>query len=97
MTDYTGWIARSTAGHDKGSLLCVVGVDQETDRLLAADGKRRKVARPKRKKLGHLDMVCRGTFGHPTIRRLQAGQPVSDKELRGALAAFRDESDQGGN
>ena len=23
MCDYTGWIARSAAGHDKGTLLCV--------------------------------------------------------------------------
>ena len=32
MCDYTGWIARSAAGHDKGTLLCVVGVDQEACR-----------------------------------------------------------------
>lgn len=97
MFDYTGWIARSTAGHDKGALFCVVGVDRENTLLLVADGKRRKTARPKRKKLGHLDMVCRGTFGHPAIRKLQEGLPVSNREVRGALAAFRDESDQGGN
>ena len=97
MHDYTGWIARSTAGHDKGSLLCVVGVDQGACRLLVADGKRRKTARPKQKKLGHLEMVCRGTFGHQAIRKLQAGLPVSDRELRRALAAFREEADQGGN
>ena len=97
MGDYTGWIARSTAGHDKGALLCVVGVDRETSCLLVADGRRRRMARPKRKKLGHLDMVCRGTFVHPAIRSLREGRPVSDRELRRALAAFRDESDQGGN
>lgn len=97
MFDYTGYIARSTAGHDKGALLCIVGVDQEESLLLTADGKRRKTARPKRKKLGHLDMVCRGTFGHPVIQKLQAGLPVSDREVREALAVFRDESDQGGN
>ena len=97
MCDYTGWIARSAAGHDKGTLVCVVGVDQEACRLLVADGRRRKAARPKRKKLGHLDMVCRGTFKHQAIRKLQAGLPVSDRELRRVLAAFRDEADQGGN
>ena len=31
----------------------MVGVDQEGQRLLLADGKRRKCARPKAKKLGH--------------------------------------------
>ena len=97
MFDYTGWIARSTAGHDKDTLLCVIGMDQEAERLLVADGKRRKVMRPKRKKLGHLNMVSFGTFGHQAIRKLKEGRPVSDRELRRALAAFRDESDQGGN
>ena len=97
MFDYTGWIARSAAGHDKDTLLCVIGMDQETERLLVADGRRRKTVRPKRKKLGHLEMVSPGTFGHQAIRKLQEGLPVSDRELRRALAAFRDESDQGGN
>lgn len=96
MTDCTGWIVRATAGHDKGTLQCVVGVDREHSLLLVADGKRRKIARPKRKKRGHVDMVCRDAYEHPAIRKLRSGLPVSDKELRRALGAFRDESDQGG-
>ena len=95
MTDCAGWIVRSAAGRDKGTLLCVVGVEeQEPHRLLVADGKRRRSAAPKAKKRGHVDIVCPGTFRHPVIRKLQAGIPVSDRELRRALAAFRD---QGGN
>ena len=94
MTQYTGWIVRPLAGHDKGSLQCVVGGEQEPERLLTADGKRRKVSAPKRKKRKHLEIVCPGTFAHPAIRKLQSGLPVSDRELRRALAAFRD---QGGN
>lgn len=94
MYNYTGWIVRSIAGHDRGTLLCVVGVDQEGKRLFLADGKRRKTQRPKYKKLGHVDAVCRGTFEHPAIQKLRDGLAVSDRELRGALAAFRD---QGGN
>lgn len=97
MAGCTGWIVRSTAGRDKGALLCVVGAEDETGRVPVADGGRRSAARPKRKKWGHLEMVCRGTFGHPAIRKLQEGLPVSDRELRRALAAFRDQSDQGGN
>ena len=52
MHDYTGRIVRATAGRDTGGLFCVVGVDQERARLLLADGKRRKVSRPKAKKPG---------------------------------------------
>ena len=87
-----GWIVRSAAGRDKGTLLCVLG--QEGEYLLLADGKRRKAAAPKRKKAGHVDMVCRGDFRHPVIRKLEDGLAVSDSELRRALGAFRD---QGGN
>ena len=92
MYDYTGWIVRADAGRDKEGIFCVVGVDQEEHRLLLADGKRRRVARPKRKKLGH---VCCLTdhlhmYDHPVVRSLQRGEPVSDRALRRALAAFKE-------
>ena len=92
MYDYTGWIVQAMAGRDKGGLFCVVGVDQEQQRLLLADGKRRKAARPKRKKLGHVRPLpdqLKG-FDHPTVRKLQDGEPVSDRELRRVLAAFKE-------
>ena len=88
-------IVKSVAGRDAGSLFFVLAT--EGDFLLLADGKRRKAASPKRKKRGHVDIVCRGNFGHPVLRKLKDGTPVSDRELRRVLAAFRDESDQGGN
>lgn len=88
MYDYTGRIVCSTAGHDKGSLFCVVGVQDFY--LLLADGKRRKLAAPKRKKRGHVDMLDGEAFAHPVIQSLQGGEPVSDKALRRALAAFRE-------
>lgn len=90
MFEYTGRIVRAAAGRDKGGLLCVVGVDQEGQRLLLADGKRRKCARPKAKKLGHVEMLADG-FRHPAIQKLKQGEALSDRELRRALAAFRDQ------
>ena len=89
MFDYTGWIVRSAAGHDKGDLMCVIGTQE--DRLLLADGKRRKIAAPKHKKLGHVSVLNRGSFEHATIRKIQSGEVVTDRMLRAALAAFRDE------
>ena len=47
-----GSIVRSIAGHDKGSLLLVVGLDNGY--AYVADGKLRKVEKPKKKKLKHL-------------------------------------------
>ena len=36
-------IVQATAGRDKGGVFCVVAMDQRQERLLLADGKRRKV------------------------------------------------------
>lgn len=47
-----GQFVYSKSGHDKGDLLMVVAV--EGDYVLLADGKRRKLAKPKRKKIIHL-------------------------------------------
>lgn len=92
MFDYTGWIVQATAGRDKEGLFCVAGVDQERNVLLLADGKRRKVAAPKRKKLGHVRPLTDHLhqFDHPAIQKLKQGEPVSDRELRRALAAFKE-------
>lgn len=97
MFDYTGWIVQATAGRDKDNVFCVVGVDEATSRLLLADGKRRKAARPKRKKLGHVRALTdqETMYPHPTIQKLKLGEPVSDRELRRALAAFKEENTLG--
>ena len=90
MFDYTGQIVQATAGRDKGGVFCVVAMDQRQERLLLADGKRRKVSRPKAKKLGHVRQLTevRQEYDHPAIHKLRQGEPVSDRELRRALAAF---------
>ena len=90
MPDYTGWIVQATAGRDKEGFFCVVGADQEQKRLLLANGKRRKAARPKVKDLHHVKLLTDG-FDHPAIQKLKQGEALSDKELRRALAAFRDQ------
>ncbi|MEY8403418.1 KOW domain-containing RNA-binding protein [Oscillospiraceae bacterium 44-34] len=92
MYDYTGWIVRASAGRDKDGIFCVVGMDQERQRLLLADGKRRKVSRPKRKKLGHVWCLTDHLhmYDHPVVHSLRQGEPVSDRALRRALAAFKE-------
>ena len=79
-------IVLSLAGHDKGKLFCVIGA--EGDFVLLADGKERKLDAPKRKRRKHVRGV--GTSAHPAILGLQRGEAVSDRQLRAALAAFRD-------
>ena len=92
MFDYTGRIVRATAGRDRDGIFCVVGVDQERTVLLLADGKRRKAAHPKAKKPGHVLCLTdsQHSFDHPVVRSLRAGEPVSDRALRRALAAFKE-------
>lgn len=80
-------IVRSLQGRDRGSLLCVL--DTQADWLLLADGKRRRVAHPKCKRAKHVAHV--GTWDHPVMEKIRTGQLVRDRELRAALAAFREE------
>ena len=93
MFDYTGWIVEAQAGREKGKLFCVVGVDQETNRLLLADGKGRRMAHPKAKKLGHVQCLAgpEQRSPHPVTQKLQRGETVSNRELRRALGAFKEE------
>ena len=92
MRDDTGRIVRSDAGRDRDGIFCVVGMDQDGQRLLLADGKRRKVSRPKAKKPRHVMYLTdnQHSFDHPVVRSLQEGKPVSDRALRRALAAFKE-------
>lgn len=89
MNEWVGRPARSLAGHDKGTLFLVVGTDGEF--LLLANGKPRSVLRPKRKKLRHVELLDAGDTLHPTAGKLRRNEPVSDRELKRALAAFKGE------
>ncbi len=84
-----GEIVLSLKGHDAGKLFCVL--DAQNGFASIVNGKERKLATPKRKRESHLRRV--GTSAHPAITRLQRGEGVSDRAIRGALAAFR-ESEQ---
>lgn len=55
MDSYTGRAVVSSAGHDKGLVLCVIGT--EGGRLLLADGRHRKVQSPKKKQLKHIVFI----------------------------------------
>lgn len=79
-------IVLSLAGRDRGQLYFVFKDEGEFVQLV--NGKGRKLATPKRKRKKHLR--CVGTSAHPAATRLHRGEAVSDKQLRAALAAFRD-------
>ena len=73
----------STAGRDKDGIFYVV--ETEENFALIADGKRRKIENPKRKKLKHVRKVTR-TDSRVALK-LRSGDPVLNSELRRDLAA----------
>ena len=78
-------IVRPVAGRDKGGLFFVL--ETEGDFLLLADGRRRRVERPKRKKRRHVQAL--GLPRGETAGKIERGEPVSNGELRRALAQLR--------
>ena len=93
MCDHTGQIVLAEAGRDRGGVFCVVGADGE-GRLLLADGKRRKAARPKAKKPGHVRLLTGDgqTFGHPVIEKLKAAEDEYFAGFMGALPSTEEAS-----
>jgi ribosomal protein L14E/L6E/L27E len=80
-----GSIVVSAAGHDKGGIFTVIGFTQERYALIA-DGKVRKLEKPKKKKLKHLK----------PIGELDQNNPIqTNRQLRAVLKKFNTKSGQG--
>ena len=77
-----GSVAVSMAGHDAGLLLVITaGLDQ--DCVFVADGKRRKISVPKKKKMQHLSIITK--LEESDIAKLRAGI-ANDSFLRRKLS-----------
>ena len=77
-------IIRSLAGRDEGQLFFVLCTDGEY--ALLADGKRRKLENPKKKKLKHLCLD--GVTDSGTAEKLRKGGHITNSELRRAIAEY---------
>ena len=75
-------IVKSTAGRDKGKPFFVLEV--EGDFLLLADGKTRKLERPKRKKRKHTAFLAHSDSR--TAGKIRSGEKLTNSELRRTLA-----------
>lgn len=80
-------IVLALAGRDSGKMFFVIGIEDEF--ALLADGKGRKLEKPKRKKLKHLRFLS--TSDCRVAIRLKSGEKVTNSELRRELAAFASE------
>ena len=78
-----GTIVLSRAGRDSGRLFAVVARPEENFRLIA-DGRLRRVDRPKRKKLKHLLEVGESA----ALRQLAVSGGLTNSLLRKELALF---------
>ena len=87
-----GHVVRSAAGHDRGDLFMIIGIDG--DYLLLADGKARQTDAPKRKKKKHVHRE--GVSASPAALRLLKGERAGNNEIRRALAAFGGQTGQKG-
>ncbi len=74
-----GQVVRSLAGHDKGDFQTVLQV--LSPYAFVCDGKRRRLERPKRKKLKHLA---------PAAAVLSEESLKTNRQIRRALASFGD-------
>lgn len=81
MQAQLGQLVTSTAGRDAGQQFLVVGF--EGDRVLVADGKKRRVKRPKAKNIRHL--WVHSIVAEEIRSKLLANDPVSDEEIQAAL------------
>ena len=84
----------SKAGRDKGQLFYVIDTDEQY--VYLADGKSRKLEKPKRKKRKHVEQVPRSESRIAEI--IRNGVKVLNSELRKELASFgqKQSQNQGG-
>lgn len=84
--DILGVIATSRAGRDKGRRFAVIGVADESC-VYVADGKTRRLEKPKKKKLRHLSFEKARIPLDQTL--LTGDKPTADAYIRKALAEQR--------
>ena len=84
----------SKAGRDKGQLFFVIDADEQY--VYLADGKSRKLEKPKRKKRKHIEQIPRTESR--IAEKIRNGEKVLNSELRKELASFgqKQSQNQGG-
>ncbi len=93
MREFSGFVGRvavSKAGRDKGRAFVILEL-ADKDHVLIADGKLRKLEKPKRKKLMHL---CPKPLLFEGIARLYAEGRLKNSDIRSALATIEHSDDE---
>ena len=84
----------SKAGRDKGQMFYVIDTDEQY--VYLADGKSRRLEKPKRKKRKHIEQIPRTESR--IAEKIRNGEKVLNSELRKELASFgqKQSQNQGG-
>jgi ribosomal protein L14E/L6E/L27E len=84
----------SKAGRDQGQLFYVIDTDEQY--VYLADGKSRRLEKPKRKKRKHIEQIPRTESR--IAEKIRNGEKVLNSELRKELASFgqKQSQNQGG-
>lgn len=85
-----GLVVLSKCGRDKGRYFIVLK-KLDKDFVLIADGNLRKINKPKKKKIKHIEL----TFDklETIATKLQEGKKVFDSELKGALRIYNEKTE----
>jgi ribosomal protein L14E/L6E/L27E len=81
-----GSVVKSKSGRDAGRMFVVCGIIDDAF-VFIADGDLRKIDKPKRKRMKHLEPV--GNVDVRMTERLTESGKIHDHELREALAVFK--------
>ncbi len=80
-----GQVVYSKCGHDQGDVQMICAIEGEY--LFLADGKRRRLEKPKRKKKLHIQPTF--YVEEEVAAKLQTGAYLSDAEIRKALKKYQ--------
>ncbi len=87
-----GQLAKSIAGRDKGRFLIVIDIVDD-NYVHVADGDLRKVEKPKKKKIKHLQLLNKKADS--IAEKLAKKRKVSNEEIRKALNELIDDGQNG--
>jgi len=93
MSELIGLYAESRAGHDKGKLYIIIGVENEYAWI--ADGKSRTIDKPKKKNLKHLCIYKNrsvGTLANTSgelREKLLSHKPIRNEDVKYVLERFK--------
>ena len=84
MSIAVGDIAKSLNGRDAGMYFVIVG--HENEYAFIANGKNRKIEKPKKKKTKHIRIT--GKTDEATATKLACGEKVTNNDIRRALIEY---------